>query len=161
MNGGRRLARTLEKVEDGTLVALVGALVVVAFSQIAFRNLFSVTLAWADPLVRHLVLWSGFVGAIVATRERRHIKIDFLLRFCSKRARHGLHLATGLCSSGVCLVLFVAAVGFVLDEQEFGYRGVFDIPVWYLQLIFPATFGLMTVRFLAQVASRIREIHND
>ena len=151
----------MEKLEDGTLVALVGALVVVASSQIALRNLFSVTLVWADPLVRHLVLWSGFVGAVVATRGNRHIKIDFLLRFCSQRARNGIQLATNLCSSGVCLVLFVTAVGFVLDEREFGYLGVFDIPVWYLQLIFPATFGLMTVRFLAQAASRIRERRND
>ncbi len=156
-----RIAQTLARVEDSTLVALVAALVVVASSQIALRNLFSVTLVWADPLVRHLVLWSGFVGAVVATRGNRHIRIDFLLRFCSHGARNGIQLATNLCSSGVCLVLFATAVEFIHDEREFGYLGVFDIPVWYLQLIFPATFGLMTVRFLAQAASRIRERRND
>ena len=161
MNGDRRFARALETVEDGTLVTLVGALVVVAFTQIAMRNLFSVTLAWADPVVRHLVLWSGFVGAVVATRDGRHIKLDVLLRFCSQRTRNGIQWATNLCSSGVCLALFATAVGFVIDERELGYRGVFNIPVWCLQLIFPATFGLMTLRFFAHAAWRFRERPNE
>jgi TRAP-type C4-dicarboxylate transport system permease small subunit len=161
MNRSRRVTRTLEKLEDGTLVTLVGALVVVASSQIALRNLFSVTFFWADPLVRHLVLWSGFVGAIVATRESRHIRIDFMLRFCSMRLRNGIQLAANLSSAAVCLVLFVTAVRFILDEREFGYRGVFDTPVWYLQLVFPATFGIMAVRFLAHVASCVRERRVD
>ena len=157
MNRDRRFARTLERVEDGTLATLVGTLVVVACSQIALRNLFSVTLFWADPVVRHLVLWSGFVGAIVATRESKHIRIDFMLRFCSIRARNWIQLAANLCSSAVCLVLFIVAVRFVVDERAFGYRGVFDIPVWYLQLVFPATFGAMAARFVAHVACYIRE----
>ena len=148
-----KLSRIAARAEDGTLVALVATLVLVASSQIVLRNLLSITLLWADPLIRHLVLWSGFVGAVVATRESRHIKIDFLFRFCTQRVRHAVQLVTHTCSSLVCLLLFWAAVGFVLDEQAYGQRGFLEIPLWSLQLIFPATFGIMAARFLVQSAT--------
>ncbi|MEE2832280.1 MAG: hypothetical protein VYD18_07960, partial [Candidatus Latescibacterota bacterium] len=61
--GGRTL---LHRLEEGVLVMLVGALLVLAFSQILLRNFLGITWLWGDPLVRHLVLWASFLGALIA-----------------------------------------------------------------------------------------------
>jgi TRAP-type C4-dicarboxylate transport system permease small subunit len=137
----------LHRLEDGLLVLLMAGLLIVAFAQILLRNLFSVALPWADPLMRHLVLWAGFSGALIAARLDRHIAIDALSRFFSPRQRCLAGFITHLFSAFVCLVLAWTAIQFLSDERASGTRAFFDLPTWQLQLVFPLSFGLLAVRF--------------
>ena len=139
-----------ERTEDGFLVLLTIILVVVAIAQILLRNLFSVTLLWADPVVRMLVLWTAFMGALVASRENRHIRIDALLRLLSADQRRYVDIVVHLFNASVCGLLAVIAVDFVHDEYTYHMRGALDLPTWIFQLIFPLAFGGMSWRFLRQ-----------
>jgi len=156
-----RLLGALHRLEDGILVFLLGSMIVLSFAQIALRNLFSINLLWAEPLIRHLVLWSGFLGALIATRQHSHIRIDALLRICSPGLRSLLLLFANLFSAAVCLVLTWVAVHFINDERAFDTGTLFRLSTWQWQLIFPITFGVMSLRFLGQcirqAMSAIRE----
>jgi len=143
----RLFCRILQRTEEAVLVLLVGVMVVLSIAQIGLRNFFSVTLPWSDPLIRHLVLWSGFIGASIAVREDRQIRIDALLRFCSPSCRLLLHSFTALFSAAVCFALAWISVRFLQDERAVASRTIFDLPTWSLQLIFPLTFALMALRF--------------
>ena len=145
--GTRRPGCWLRKVEDGVLFLLMSALLLLSFSQIVSRNLFDHTILWADPLIRHLVLWASFVGAFIATREDKHIRIDALWRILPAPARCLTQAFTSLFAAGVCSILCWIAIRFVSDERAFGDLGFLDIPVWILQLIFPLALGLMALRF--------------
>jgi TRAP-type C4-dicarboxylate transport system permease small subunit len=72
--------RILHKVEDSLLVFILLSMIVLAFSQIVMRNLFGTGTIWLDPLLRIMVLWVGLLGALVATRQNKQIKIDILSR---------------------------------------------------------------------------------
>lgn len=143
-------ARILQRLEEGFLVLLMGAMVLLAFTQIILRNFFSTALFWADPLIRHLVLWTSFLGALIATRREKHIKIDVLLRFLSPAKRRLIEGLTEFFSALVCGLLTWISLRFIGDESAYGGREFLDIPTWKLQLIFPLTFGLMALRFLFQ-----------
>ena len=149
-------SRLFQLLEEGLLAALMGAMVLVSFAQIALRNLFSLSLEWADPLVQLLLLWTAFLGALIATRQQGHIHIDALLRLAPLRCRRGLQAAGALFSALVCLLLTWVAIQFVSGEREAGTTGVWSLSTWKLQLIFPLTFGLMTLRFASQAASLLR-----
>ncbi len=142
------LIRIHHRLEEGLLLVLMACMLLLAFGQIALRNLFDITILWADPLVRHLVLWTSFLGALIATRQGRHIRIDALWRILPPAGRRLAHMLTSLCSAVVCAVMSWVAVRFVADERTFGDVGLFDLPVWLFQLVFPLTFGLMALRFL-------------
>jgi len=144
-----------ERTEDGFLVLLTIILVVVAIAQILLRNLFSITLLWAEPVVRMLVLWTAFMGALVAVRENRHIRIDALLRLLSADQRRYVDIVVHLFNASVCGLLAVIAVDFVHDEYTYDMRGALDLPTWIFQLIFPLAFGVMSWRFLRQCLSSI------
>jgi TRAP-type C4-dicarboxylate transport system permease small subunit len=144
-----------ERTEDGFLVLLTIILVVVAIAQILLRNLFSITLLWAEPVVRMLVLWTAFMGALVAVRENRHIRIDALLRLLSADQRRYVDIVVHLFNASVCGLLAVIAVDFVHDEYTYDMRGALDLPTWIFQLIFPLAFGVMSWRFLRQCWSSI------
>lgn len=142
--------RILHRLEEGFLVFFLGSMLILSFAQIALRNLFSINLLWAEPLIRHLVLWNGFLGALIATRQDKHIRIDALLRLCSPRTRALLQISTSLFSAAVCLLLTWVAVRFLNDERAFGAGSLLHLPAWQWQLIFPLTFGGMSLRFLGQ-----------
>ena len=79
----------IHRLEDGLLFLLMSTLVLLSVAQIALRNAFGITFLWSEPLVRHLVLWCGFLGALIATRLDKHIRIDAVLLLLPGRVRTG------------------------------------------------------------------------
>ena len=154
------IMRSFQYMEELALVLLVGALIGTAFAQIILRNLLSVTFLWTDPLVRHLVLWCGFVGAMIATRQGKHIRIDALLRLLSPPLLDLIQASTSFFSALVCFILTWVSLGFLGDEMALNTRTFLQIPTWKLQLIFPLTFGVMGFRFLFQCGSKLRTVLN-
>ena len=150
-----RSLRLLHRMEEGFLAVLVGAMILLAFAQIILRDLFAASLPWGDPLIRHLVLWTSFLGALLATRRGKHITIDLLPRLLSGRRRNLVEAATGLYSALMCAVLTWISLRFISHERSFGSREFLDLATWELQLIFPLTFGLMSVRFLLRAGRSI------
>ncbi|MFC1525356.1 TRAP transporter small permease [Candidatus Latescibacterota bacterium] len=148
-------ASLLRRFEDGLLIGLMMALLVLSFSQILLRNLADIGFLWLEPLIRHLVMWTGFLGALVATREHKHIRIDAALRLLPAGRQTWALLVADLVSAGVCGLLCWIAVDFVGDERQYGLRPFLDLPAWILQLVFPLTFGLMACRYGVRTARRV------
>ncbi len=152
--------KILHHLESGLMTTLLVAMVLMAFGQIVLRNLFEFSILWADPFLRHLVLWTGMLGAAMATRDGRHIKIDILPQLLPPRGRAILATLTNLFSAGVCALLVRAAVRFVRDEMEFGGPAFLEIPTWVVQIILPVAFAIITVRFLVHTVSSARSVLN-
>lgn len=144
------------RLEEGLLVVLMGGMVLISFAQIALRNLFAYTLPWAEPLVQQLLLWTALLGALVATRQHRHIHVDLFLRLAPPFLRLALHVLGAGVSALVCGLLTWVSVQFVQGEAQAGTTGVFALPAWKLQLVFPLTFGLMTLRFASQALRHLQ-----
>jgi TRAP-type C4-dicarboxylate transport system permease small subunit len=147
MNLLKTIDKVLTKFEGYVLITLLLTMVVMAFLQVVLRNLFSSGILWADIVLRHLLLWLGFLGAAIATSENRHINIDALRRFFSKRMRSAVEVLTNSFAAMICFMLSSASWTFVQGEIA-DRRTLFgDIPSWYAQIIIPVGFGLLVVHF--------------
>lgn len=135
-------------VENALLVVGVSALIVVASGQILLRNVFSIGLVWADGMLRLTVLWLALLGAIAASREGRHIRIDIVARFLGPRSRLVLAFMRELVTAAVCAVLAWYAWAFVADSREFGDVLLGNLPAWWFQIILPVGFAVMAYRHL-------------
>jgi TRAP-type C4-dicarboxylate transport system permease small subunit len=142
-----RADEILERMEHHLLVILLTFMIVTAFLQIILRNFFNTGFAWGDSLVRNLVLWIGFIGATLATKEGKHINIDLISRWMPPRGKIVTDLITQLFSFLVCALLAIAAFKFIRNEALMGQATVFGIPAWVPELILPGTFAVMTFRF--------------
>lgn len=136
------------RIEDAFLCLLLGTMIGLACWQIALRFFFAGGLVWADQLLRYLVLWSGMFGAVIATREGRHIAIDIVSHLLPARLLPLLRLLIDLFSAAVAGVLTRVAVVFVENERLYGSETLLAIPVWGWNLVFSIAFGLITMRFL-------------
>ena len=147
MDRWERLDRILDRAEQTLLILLLGFMVVVAFTQIVLRNVFTTGLAWSDSMLRNLVLWVGFLGATLATREGKHVNIDILSRHLSSAGKDLAVAITQIFSFLVCLFLTYGALKFIRNESAMGNVTFLGIPAWIPEMILPGTFGLMSFRF--------------
>lgn len=134
----------------------VAALVVIASGQIVLRNVFSIGLVWADGALRLLVLWLALLGAMVASRENRHIAIDVTDRLLAPGLRRVVSVVRNLFTAGICAALAWYSWVFVRDSREFGDTLLGDLPAWWFQLIMPVAFALITYRYFLRALAALR-----
>ncbi|OGU24870.1 MAG: hypothetical protein A2X66_06915 [Ignavibacteria bacterium GWA2_54_16] len=127
-----------------------------SFLQVVLRNVFSSGILWADILLRHILLWLGFLGAAIATSENRHINIDSVRRFLSPRIRLATEVMTNLFAAAICILLASAAWEFVQGEIADRRTVLEGIPSWYFQSIIPVGFGLLAIHFIIRAILRSR-----
>jgi TRAP-type C4-dicarboxylate transport system permease small subunit len=147
MDRWERIDEIVGKLEQILLGILLGTMIFIAFIQIVLRNALSTGLAWGDGLVRSLVLWTGFIGAALATREGKHISIDVVSRWMSPKGKIGIDIITNGFSLLVCALLTFAALNFVGNEMQMKGVLFLKVPSWVSEIILPLTFGVMTFRF--------------
>lgn len=145
----RYLGRLIAYVEESLLALLLGVMIILATSQIFMRNLWESGVDWSDPLLRVLVLWLGLLGAMAATRDGSHIKIDLLTKFLPAAASRYLASISNLVSAVICGIVCYHASRFVMMEHADGATAFANIPAWLCEIIIPIGFGLMALRFFA------------
>lgn len=136
------------KVEGAVLIFLLLVMLFMAFGQVLLRNLFSGGIVWGDILLRHLVLWIGFLGAALATSGERHINIDILTRYLPERLKGGVATLSNIFAASVCFLLFRASLTFIRFEIDNKNIVFANIPSWFAEIIIPVGFGLLTFHFI-------------
>jgi len=138
----------LRRMEDCVLVLLLLLMICMAVTQIFLRNLFDGGIFWGDVLVRILVLWIGLFGAMIASRQNRHINIDIITRYLSKQAGIVAGLITNLFTAVICLIVAWHSFQFVRMEFEDGGIAFARVPVWVCEAIIPFAFIVIGTRYL-------------
>ena len=138
----------LRRLEDGILVSLLILMIGMSAGQVVLRNFFDSGLYWSDSLVRVAVLWVALVGAMVASRDDSHIRIDLVSRLVSPAYKHWVERLTRLFTF-IVLCLFTWGSGnFVYYEYVDEAIAFGDVPAWILEIIMPIGGGVMAVRYL-------------
>jgi len=137
--------RWIERIETGLIAALVLAMVLLAGAQILLRNLFDSGLAWADPLLRAMVLWAAMLGALAAARDDKHIGLDLVAHFVHGRAKRVLRVVTLLFAAGICAAMAWYGVGLVQLDYGSG-AAIAGIANWIVEAIVPVGFALLALR---------------
>ncbi len=143
----------LHRLEDGLLVGLLSLLIILASTQILMRNFLDSGIVWIDPLLRMLVLWLSLTGAAVATREQKHIQIDVLTRLLNPAQLLIVQTLVNLFCAAICLTIAWSGATWIILDYEDQIRSFSGIPAWMLEVIIPASFGLIGLRFLGQSIS--------
>ena len=161
MNIWNKLENKISRLETVLITILLTLMILIAFSQIVLRNFFATGIDWGDALVRYLVVWVAFIGAAVATREGKHITIDLLSRWLTGARSVAIQALSCFFSTVICSLLTVAAARFIWFEAQMGSSTFLNLPVWVPELIMPATFGLMTLRFLMGMFGELGRMINE
>lgn len=156
-----KISKYISYAEKVILIFLLSLMVLLSFLQVILRNVFSTGILWLDPMLRHFVLWIAFLGASLATQNEKHIKIDILTRFLSRKNQYLSNFTIAIFSAFVVILLFIASIKFLTDEISaqttiFTISNI-QIKSFHMQLIIPIGFGLMFFRFLINAIQSISD----
>ncbi|MDD5224052.1 MAG: TRAP transporter small permease [bacterium] len=145
----RKIDLGISWAESVSLVSILGFMALLAFFQVFCRNFFNFGFAWGDEVLRHLVVWVGLIGASLGIRDDRSIRIDVINRLFPPRINKYSEGLLNLIGAIVSILLILASLKFLQMEKE--YNEVFSslrIPVWKVLVIYPISFGVISLRFI-------------
>jgi TRAP-type C4-dicarboxylate transport system permease small subunit len=145
----KKIDLVIEKICGYLLVTSVFLMLLLTLLNIVLRW-FQLTINWIDPMVRHLVFFSAFLGGTYAVGKRKHISIDLLGLFFeakgNKKVVKALRVLTDLAVIVILFWLLLAGIEFIKVEKEFGKVVMLGIHSSWLVGIMPFGFVLMLIR---------------
>jgi TRAP-type C4-dicarboxylate transport system permease small subunit len=148
--GSERFDRWTRWTEGILFCIFLAIMLTISGLQVVMRNFFRSGLLWFDPLVRTLVLWVAFFGALTATSHGRHLHIDVLHRALPKRISGPIGRALSIFSAVCCALLANGSYIYLREEFHHGASPFLGVPSWAAQSILLWGFGLLAYRFLVQ-----------
>lgn len=137
----------LYKIEGVTLLISFMIMLLLGSLQVILRNVFNSGIDWADPFVRTLVLWVGFIGASLATRQSRHINIEvFSQLFTGEISSRIRVFLVNIFSLLLALFLLIASIFYLIAEYDNHMNAFLFIPTWVVFLIVPISTSAMVLR---------------
>lgn len=145
----RKAESFLLGLQSAVLVAVLLFLVGMSFLQVALRQFFGGGILWCDTLLRHLVLWVGFLGAARAAAEEKNFAFEALTEHLPARLHRPAAALARLTAVVVALLLAGASWSFMLEERASGVSlftaGELAVPGWPFAAILPAGFFLVAL----------------
>ena len=143
-----RCYNVLLATETFLLLFFLLAAILLASSQILLRNFFDTGIFWADSALRVLVLWIGMLGAMFASRNKKHIRIDILSHHLPQKFQSTVGRVTEFFTALACGIVAYYSIDFIKYEYEDGLIAFANVPVWLCETIIPIAFIVMALRYL-------------
>jgi tripartite ATP-independent transporter DctM subunit len=142
------------RAERALVAFLLLAMVLLpAFSTVS-RRLTGRELPGASVLAQHITLWVGFLGALLATVSGQHLALSTLDLVPAGWPRRAARFFGQAVSAAACALLAWASVRLVQAEWDSFGVITFGIRVAWSQLVMPAGFALMALRFAWRAGDR-------
>lgn len=150
-NSLQRINTFLGKTETGLLCLIVAMMIGLAVLEIVLRYIFKTSFMWKHRMLQNLTLWMCFLGAALASSERRHISIDVLTRILPTNiTRYSVYIIDILSLVVVSILAYFGFV-FLIEEQQSTVTLIGNIPLWWAKTIIPFGFVLIGIHLILQI----------
>ena len=148
------MSRLASRIEDAIAAIALAVMTVIPLLEIVLRRTAGIGIPGAGPIVQHLVLWVGFLGAAIAAREGRLLSLATGSLVPAGWPRRVAAVIAAAIGSGVSVILALAAVEFVQSERSAGSSFGAGIPTWAAELVLPVGFSLIALRLVWRASDR-------
>ena len=113
--------------------------------------------AWVNDLSKVLIMYVGFVGASMASRERRHVALNFGRKLWPKRWERGIEVVSIAGSLAFVLLLAALAMDLLLMRLHSDSQlSILPLPEYHIVLPVVVSFLLMAMRLSADLLRLLR-----
>jgi C4-dicarboxylate transporter DctM subunit len=153
-SSGPHILRSLDSIEDAIAAVAMLAMVLLPLLEIGARRLFGVGVPASGPIVQHLTLWVGFLGAAIAARDGKLLALATGTLIPAGTPRRIADIAAAAVASCASLVLAWGGIQMVAAEREAQTTIGAGIPTWIAQAVLPAALAIIPVRLVWKAGSR-------
>ncbi|NUN12616.1 MAG: TRAP transporter small permease subunit [Myxococcales bacterium] len=149
-----RIALTQAKT---TLITYVIVWVIAAYPILAVIYSVGTGYAWSTDVAKIMIMWVGFLGASMATKEQKHIRIDFIRKAVPDAYRSMYNAFSHFVTIIFCLVLLVLAVVYLQQRINLGaILPSIHLKAWLIVAPIPVSIALMVARFTGRFVVALR-----
>src|SRR5690348_9915581 len=143
----KAIAAAAWRIEDGLTAGALALMALLPAIEPVLRTLFAVGIPGNSGYVQNLTLWVAYLGAMVATRDGRHLDLSTgMLHLPPPVKRVARHLVAFV-STAVAAGLLWASFQFVEAETAVPLRIGGWMPIALAEAILPVAFAAMMLRF--------------
>jgi TRAP-type C4-dicarboxylate transport system permease small subunit len=158
----KKIDRTFLFVEEWSLFIAVSAALFAAMANVILRKSGGdINIFWSDEVVRKVIFFSTYIGAVTAIRSRSLIRIDALPQIFPvlKRPLNLISHVAVLFFSGVMIKLgWTMTV--MMYHDPFARTSTLQIPEWYFYAVLPIMGVMMFFRSLVVMVEDWRGIQD-
>jgi C4-dicarboxylate transporter, DctM subunit len=148
------VSRLAARLEDAFAALLLTAMAVIPILEIVLRRTAGVGIPAAGPIVQHLVLWVGFLGAAIAAREGKLLALASGTFIPEGPWRRAADIVSAAVASCMAALLAAGGVELFLTEREANSSIGAGIPTWVAQVGLPLGFALIAARLVWRASPR-------
>ena len=144
-----KINKHVELAEKSISVLIITAIVIIVFTGTVARYIFDSPIFGADRLATYLMVWLGFIGFQITSSKLRHIEIEAVKSKMKPPIRYLMNLGSSIIGSVILVIFFKLSLDFMFESKALDDIDlVLGIPLWWIILIVPVSFGLSSIRFL-------------
>ena len=149
--------KILTLFEEWTLFVTVMVALLALFVNVVLRYGFNYSLAWSEELVRHVIVFTTFIGCSAAVKKRSTVKIDALVQlvpWLKTPLNYFSHFSTLAFSIMMLYYGWLTAARQVQLNQK---TIILQIPKVYLYAILPIMGCMMLIRTMQLLYQDVNE----
>lgn len=154
--------KLIKEIEENIIgIGLLSA-VLLTFANVVLRYVFRSSTAWAEEVIRFIIIWITFIGSAVCFRKASHMGIDLIFTFVKgpfKKYIEMFILITSLLfmifmfNYGMELVLFTKSTGQVTPALE--------IRLFWVYIAVPLGCFLSIIEIAYLIFKNIKDMNNS
>jgi len=152
----RKVDTIVTNIEEWTLFIIVMAALLSLFANVVLRYGFNYTLAWSEELVRIVIIYSTFIGASVAVKQRAMIKIDAIVQIFPGLKSGLTFYSNILMLVFACMMVYYGYKMTLLQHMTNQKTIIMQIPLVIIYTIMPITGVLVFIRTCQVIIQDIR-----
>jgi len=149
----------LKKIIDYSLMIMSALLAIIVALQVFSRYIFSIPLPWSTDVIRLLFVYIVFFGAVTASRQDTHIKIDFLFEKFPIKIQNIISLVMSLIVI-IFLIFFLKSGIDFFHNTKTQLTPYLRVSVGFYYVILPISAVLMIYYSICNVIIRIKELNH-
>lgn len=140
--------RWIHRGENWLVVTGLFLMALFPITETISRIIGTVGIPGSTDYVRHLTLWIGFMGAMLAAREGKHLSLHGGIDVLPHMTQSIIRISTASITIAVSGSLAMAGLNFVLSEVASSTQIAGWMPQWIAIIIMPIGFAFISLRFL-------------
>ena len=140
--------KVFNSIESVLCRALLLTFVCLLFAQIVSREVFGRSISWIEEGSVYMFVWFVFFGASYAALMSAHNRVTFQFGWLPNSAIRWIEAFADLFWIAFNVYFVWLSYQFVSRMNAFQTSQTLGIPMWWVYLVLPIAFALMTIRIL-------------
>ena len=142
------------RFENLLTTLVLAVMVALPLTEIVLSLGWHTGLTGSGMVVQHLTLVVSMLGGALAARDGRLLALSSAVTLLPERWRKRTHWFSQAFSAAITVLLCVAGWKFMLAEKEASSAFLRGMPLWLIEGVLPAGFGVITLRLLHRSSKR-------